>query len=116
MERLFEAGARDVFFSPVYMKKCRPATWLHVLCDEADVPAMERILFTETSTIGLRKYRVERTCLPRKAVTVSTPYGEVKAKETTYGETSRIAIEYEDACRIAREKGVPLQDVYSPCP
>jgi uncharacterized protein (TIGR00299 family) protein len=112
MERLFEAGARDVFFSPVYMKKCRPATWLHVLCDEADVPAMERILFTETSTIGLRKYRVERTCLPRKAVTVSTPYGDVKAKETIYGDTSRIAIEYEDARRIAREKGVPLQEVY----
>jgi uncharacterized protein (TIGR00299 family) protein len=112
MERLFEAGARDVFFAPVYMKKCRPATWLHVLCDEADIPAMERILFTETSTIGLRKYRVERTCLPRKAVTVSTPYGDVKAKETTFGDTSRISIEYEDARRIAREKGVPLRDVY----
>lgn len=112
MERLFEAGARDVFFAPVYMKKCRPATWLHVLCDEADIPAMERILFSETSTIGLRKYRVERTCLPRKAVTVSTPYGDVKAKETTFGDTSRISIEYEDARRIAREKGVPLRDVY----
>ncbi|MDR1454435.1 MAG: nickel pincer cofactor biosynthesis protein LarC [Tannerella sp.] len=112
MEQLLEAGARDVFFTPVYMKKCRPATWLHVLCDEADIPAMERILFTETSTIGLRKYSVERTCLPRKAVTVSTPYGEIGAKETVFGGTSRISIEYEDARRIAREKGLPLQDVY----
>jgi uncharacterized protein (TIGR00299 family) protein len=112
MERLLEAGAHDVFFSPVYMKKCRPATWLHVLCDEADLLAMEHILFTETSTIGLRKYRVERTCLPRKAATLSTPYGEVKAKETTFGDTSRLCIEYEDARRIAREKGLPLRDVY----
>jgi uncharacterized protein (TIGR00299 family) protein len=112
MERLLEAGACDVFFSPVYMKKCRPATCIHVLCDEADVPAMERILFSETSTIGLRKYRAERTCLPRKAVTVSTPYGEVKAKETAFGDSTRISVEYEDARRIAREKGVPLQDVY----
>ncbi|MDR2042584.1 MAG: nickel pincer cofactor biosynthesis protein LarC, partial [Tannerella sp.] len=112
MERLFEAGVRDVFFTPVYMKKCRPATWLHVLCDEADVPAMERILFTETSTIGLRKYRVERTCLPRRATTVSTPYGDVRAKETTFGDTTRISVEYDDARRIAREKGIPLQEVY----
>ncbi|MDR2138739.1 MAG: nickel pincer cofactor biosynthesis protein LarC [Tannerella sp.] len=112
MERLLEAGARDVFFSPVYMKKCRPATWLHLLCDEEDIPAMERILFTETSTIGLRKYRVERTCLLRKATTVSTPYGKVKAKETVFGDTSRVSIEYEDARRIAREKNLPLQDVY----
>ncbi|MDR2773782.1 MAG: nickel pincer cofactor biosynthesis protein LarC [Tannerella sp.] len=112
MERLLEAGAYDVFFSPVYMKKCRPATWLHVLCNGADIPVMERILFTETSTIGLRKYRVERTCLPRKAVTVSTPYGEIKAKETFYGDGTRISLEYEDARRIAGEKGISLQDVY----
>jgi uncharacterized protein (TIGR00299 family) protein len=114
MERLLEAGARDVFFSPVYMKKCRPATRINVLCDEANVTVMEHILFTETSTIGLRKYSVQRTCLPRKAVTVSTPYGEVKAKETVYEHTSRIAIEYEDARRLAKEKNVPLQEIYKP--
>ncbi|MDR1341533.1 MAG: nickel pincer cofactor biosynthesis protein LarC [Prevotellaceae bacterium] len=112
MERLFEAGARDVFFSPVYMKKCRPATCVHVLCDEADIPAAERILFIETSTIGLRKYRAERMCLPRKAVTASTPYGDAEAKETTFGDTTRVSIEYEDARRLARENGVPLRDVY----
>ncbi|MDR3184086.1 MAG: nickel pincer cofactor biosynthesis protein LarC [Prevotellaceae bacterium] len=113
MEKLLEAGVRDVFFSPVYMKKCRPATCIHVLCDEADIPAVERILFTETSTIGLRKYRAERTCLPRKSVMVSTPHGDVKAKEATFGNTSRLFIEYEDARRIAREKGIPLRDVYN---
>jgi uncharacterized protein (TIGR00299 family) protein len=114
MEKLFEAGARDVFFTPIYMKKCRPATLLSVLCDEAKVPAMEHILFTETSTIGLRKYRAERTCLPRKAVTLSTPYGEVKAKEVIYKGINRVSIEYDDACRLAKEKNIPLQKIYNP--
>lgn len=112
MERLLEAGARDVFFSPVYMKKCRPATRINILCDEPDIPAIAHILFSETSTIGLRKYRVERTYLPRKALTLSTPYGEVKAKETRYGDHTRISVEYDDARRIAKEKGIPLQEVY----
>jgi uncharacterized protein (TIGR00299 family) protein len=111
MEKLFEAGARDVFFTPIYMKKCRPATLLSVLCEEADVSQMEHILFSETSTIGLRKYQVERTCLPRRAATVTTPYGEVKAKEITYKDTVRLTIEYEDACRLAKEKKVPLRDI-----
>ena len=111
MERLLEAGARDVFFTPIYMKKCRPATRINVLCDDADVAAMERILFTETSTIGLRKYRVERTCLPRKTLTITTPYGEVRAKETLYEDTRRISIEYEDARRLAKEKNVPLKAI-----
>jgi uncharacterized protein (DUF111 family) len=111
MERLFEAGARDVFFTPIYMKKCRPATRINVMCAAACIPAVEHILFTETSTIGVRKYQVERTCLPRKAVTVATPYGEVQAKESVYGDTRRISIEFDDACRLAKEKGVPLKEI-----
>ncbi|MDR2056775.1 MAG: nickel pincer cofactor biosynthesis protein LarC [Dysgonamonadaceae bacterium] len=113
MEKLFEAGAKDVFFTPIYMKKCRPATMLSVLCEAAKESVMEHILFTETSTIGLRKYKVERNCLQRKITVVSTPYGQVKAKEVVYGETSRINIEYEDACRLAKEKNIPLQKIYS---
>ncbi|MDR0395643.1 MAG: nickel pincer cofactor biosynthesis protein LarC [Tannerella sp.] len=111
MERLFEAGARDVFFTPIYMKKCRPATRINILCDDADAIAMEEILFTETSTIGVRRFKAERTCLPRKAVTIATPYGEVLAKESIYNNTHRISIEYEDAHRLAREKGVPLREI-----
>ncbi|MDR1344672.1 MAG: nickel pincer cofactor biosynthesis protein LarC [Tannerellaceae bacterium] len=109
MTRLMEAGARDVFFTPVYMKKCRPATLLTILCDEAEVLAMEHILFTETSTIGLRKHTAARTCLPRKIVTVETPYGDVKAKEIRYQNAIRQTIEYDDACRLAKEKHIPLK-------
>ncbi|GHU56772.1 UPF0272 protein [Bacteroidia bacterium] len=112
MEKLFEAGARDAFFIPIYMKKGRPATLITVLCDEAKVPAMEHILFSETSTIGIRKHNVTRTCLPRKSITISTPYGEVKGKETLYAGASRISIEYDDARRLAQEKNIPLRNIY----
>jgi uncharacterized protein (TIGR00299 family) protein len=109
MAKLLEAGARDVFHTPVYMKKCRPATMLTVICDEEQTPVMEHILFTETSTIGLRRYMAERTCLPRKAVTLATPYGDVKAKEISYCGVSRLTVEYDDACRLAKEKDIPLK-------
>jgi uncharacterized protein (TIGR00299 family) protein len=109
MEKLFEAGAKDVFFIPIYMKKCRPATMLSLICDETKTAIMEHILFSETSTIGLRKYTVARTCLPRKTAVVSTPYGDVKAKETYYNNVPRFSIEYDDACRLAKEKDIPLK-------
>jgi uncharacterized protein (TIGR00299 family) protein len=111
MERLFEAGAKDAFFTPVQMKKNRPATLLSVICDDAQTAVMEHILFTETSTIGLRKYSATRSCLPRRAVTVATPYGDVKAKEVTLDGTTRTTLEYDDACRLARAKNVPLKDI-----
>ncbi|MDR2389258.1 MAG: nickel pincer cofactor biosynthesis protein LarC [Tannerellaceae bacterium] len=109
MEKLLEAGALDVFLTPIYMKKNRPATLLTLLCDEAKIPELEHILFSETSTIGLRKYLVQRTCLPRKTGSVTTPYGNVKAKEIRHNGQARISLEYEDACRLAREKQIPLR-------
>jgi uncharacterized protein (TIGR00299 family) protein len=112
MDKLFEAGAKDVFFTPVYMKKNRPATQLTVLCSEEQIPQMEQILFTETSTIGLRKYQAQRTCLPREMVKVTTLYGEVQAKKVSFDSTTRIALEYDDACRLAKEKNIPLIEVY----
>jgi len=112
MDRLFEAGAKDVFFTPVYMKKHRPATQLTVLCDETKTEQMEQILFTETSTIGLRKFQAARACLPREIVKVTTPYGEVQAKKVSFGSATRIALEYDDACRLAKEKNVPLAEIY----
>jgi uncharacterized protein (TIGR00299 family) protein len=112
MEKLFDAGAKDVFFTPVFMKKQRPATQLTVLCSESQVSVMEQILFTETSTIGLRKYPVHRTCLPREIVKVATAYGEVQAKKVSFDSTTRFALEYDDARRLAKEKNVPLIEIY----
>jgi uncharacterized protein (TIGR00299 family) protein len=112
MDRLLEAGARDVYFTPVYMKKCRPATMLSVICDAEKAPLMEHIIFRETSTIGIRRYEVKRSTLPRREVAVPTSYGDVKGKEYEYDGIKRISIEYDDACRLAKEKGVPLRDIY----
>jgi uncharacterized protein (TIGR00299 family) protein len=112
MEKLLGAGAKDVFFTPVYKKKNRPATQLTVLCDAAQIPQMEQILFAETSTIGLRRTQAARNYLPREIVKVTTPYGEVQAKKVSFGSTARINLEYEDACRLAKEKDVPLLDIY----
>jgi len=112
MDKLFEAGAKDVYFTPIYMKKNRPATQLTVLCDEKQVTRMEQILFTETSTIGLRKLKADRICLPREIVNVTTPYGEVQAKKISFGSQTHFALEYEDARRLAREKNVPLIEIY----
>jgi uncharacterized protein (DUF111 family) len=74
---------------------------------------MENILFSETSTIGIRKYPVSRRCLLRKPVMLTTPFGEVKGKKTELDGASRVTIEYDDACRLARENNVPLIDIYN---
>ncbi len=65
MEQLFEAGARDVFYTPVYMKKNRPAWLLSVICREADIQKLEAVIFRETTTIGIRRTKMERTILAR---------------------------------------------------
>lgn len=80
MERLMEAGARDVHYSAVYMKKNRPAWQLNVICTEESIPMLEQIIFEETTTIGIRKNRVERSVLKRTFDTVQISEGEAKVK------------------------------------
>ncbi|MEJ5309456.1 MAG: nickel pincer cofactor biosynthesis protein LarC [Anaerolineae bacterium] len=113
MGKLFEAGALDVFLSPIQMKKNRPATLLRVLCRPDDVPTMTAILFTETTTLGVREQTVTRHALPRVIEHVDTPYGpvHVKVAELPDGTTKR-APEYEDCRRLAEEHGIPLREVY----
>lgn len=112
MERLFEAGARDVNYMPVFMKKNRPAYQVNVICTEDDAPLMEEILFKETTTIGIRRFSVERTTLKRECRMVQTTLGEIKVKGCdVYGE-SRIYPEYESVAAIAREKKMPYRKVW----
>lgn len=110
-ERLFAAGARDVSYMPVMMKKGRPGWLLTVICDEASREGMENIIFAETTTIGIRRVRMERSVLTRTSVTVGTPYGEVPVKVGTGRGVTRVHPEYEDVARISRETGVPFTDV-----
>ncbi len=111
MDVLLEAGALDVFFTPIQMKKHRPGTMITVLCKPSQTSVMENILFSETTTIGLRKRAESRSILERKIVTVITPYGPVTAKEVTFNGQSHVKAEYEDAKRLAQAAGVPLRDV-----
>lgn len=111
MERLFEAGARDVNYTPVYMKKNRPAYQLNVICSRESVPELESIIFRETTTIGIRKMEMERVVLERSPETVQTSLGEAEVKVCTLpsGE-KRCYPEYAAAERLAAKNGISYQD------
>ena len=111
-ERLFAAGALDVFTVPIQMKKNRPGVLLSVIAAPNVAEACEAILFRETGTFGVRRHTAVRTKLYREAVVVDTPFGPVKAKRGWREGVEIITPEYEDCARIAREKGVPLRAVY----
>jgi uncharacterized protein (TIGR00299 family) protein len=113
MQRLFRAGALDVFFSDIQMKKNRPATMLHVLCRAGIVSALSTILFSETSTLGIRQQTITRQALPREIRQVDTPYGPVRVKIAWWEEGKfKAAPEYEDCRRLAEQHGVPLREIY----
>jgi hypothetical protein len=112
MECLLEAGALDVFFTPIYMKKNRPAYRLSVLCGGEQIQEMDRILFRETTTIGVRRYRVERDILERRMEQVETPYGTAEVKVCMLEGQELRYPEYESVKRICREQGLAYRDVY----
>ncbi|MDO4405728.1 MAG: DUF111 family protein [Eubacteriales bacterium] len=111
MEQLFDAGARDVWYTPIFMKKGRPAYMLSVLCREDVKDDCIRIIFRETSAIGMRVTLQERVIMDREAVTVDTPYGPVDAKHLTYEDVEKTTIEFESAKKLAKENGVPLSEI-----
>jgi pyridinium-3,5-bisthiocarboxylic acid mononucleotide nickel chelatase len=107
-ERLFAGGALDVTMQPLEMKKGRPGTLLRVIARPEDREQLARIVFAETSTLGLRMYAAERRVLPRSWVEVETPHGKVRIKVSGQG---AFAPEYEDCRRVALEAGVPLKQI-----
>jgi uncharacterized protein (TIGR00299 family) protein len=112
MERLLEEGALDVYFTPIQMKKNRPATMLSFLCRPDRLDHLSRLVLTETTAIGLRHYPAARITLERRIEERETSYGPVRFKLVfDGGRLLRASPEYEDCCRIARERGIPLQDV-----
>lgn len=113
LDRLFAAGARDVFLSPIQMKKNRPGTLLSIIAEPARKDRLAEIIFRETSTIGLRYYPVARMILKRAASRVKTRFGTFKIKVIEEpGGTKRATPEYEDLRRIAQAKKIPLKALY----
>ncbi|HBN55695.1 MAG TPA: nickel pincer cofactor biosynthesis protein LarC [Lachnospiraceae bacterium] len=112
MERLMEAGAKDVHYMPVYMKKNRPAYQLNVICREEDAERMEQIIFAETTTIGIRRMSMERTVQQREICVVETPLGKAKVKMCRYGDTRRFYPEYESVAALCRIHGKHYLEVF----
>ena len=118
LDRLMEAGARDVHYSAVYMKKNRPAWQLNVICTEESISMLEQIIFEETTTIGIRKNRVERSVLKRTFDTVQISEGEAKVKlcqvpgRDGVKSIQRCYPEYESVVQLCRASGKSYQEIY----
>ncbi|MGN0337396.1 MAG: nickel pincer cofactor biosynthesis protein LarC [Lachnospiraceae bacterium] len=112
MDCLMEAGARDVSFVPLYMKKNRPAYEVHVICDPCDVSRMEEILFRETTTIGVRRSAMERTVMQREERNVETPFGSARVKVCSHGTIRKIYPEYESVRELCRKTKCDFRKVY----
>lgn len=116
MERLMEAGARDVHFIPIYMKKNRPAYELSVICDECRIKELEQIIFEETTTIGIRRLKMERTVLQREDAKVMLKEGELMVKKCTLPDGQvRFYPEYDSAAIVAKKAGVSLGQIIDEC-
>lgn len=113
MDKLLGAGARDVYYTPIYMKKNRPAVMLAVLCKTSQLGALSDIIFRETTTLGVRFYPVTVHRLERHFRTLTTRWGEVRVKEGLQkGRIVQQSPEYEDCRRVAETHGVPLKEIY----
>lgn len=114
MQRLMEAGAKDVHYFPVFMKKGRPGYQLNVICEENQREKLQRIIFDETTTIGIRILRMERAVLPREIRKVNTSLGEVRVKAVTLPDGKlRSYPEYDDVEAVCQAKGLHFQEVFN---
>jgi uncharacterized protein (DUF111 family) len=113
MEKLFAAGALDVWFTPIQMKKHRPATMLSVLCEPANADALSEVIFGETTAFGLRRDLVTRLKLERRFETVTTKHGEVTVKlGLKGGVVVQVAPEFESCRALAERTGAALKTIY----
>lgn len=113
LEKLMAAGASDAHFLPCFMKKNRPAYLLRVIAAAPEIPALERIIFESTTTIGMRKLPVDRTCMDRKIRTVELPFGTVSVKRCTWNGVVRNYPEYESVRALAERTGKEFQLVFA---
>lgn len=113
MDRLFEAGALDVYTMPIGMKKSRPGILINVMCRKKDKEAVIKAVFKHTTTIGIRENTLNRYVLDRRIEDVKTPYGTVRCKVSSGYGVERRKYEYDDVSRIAKENNISIQDVFS---
>lgn len=112
LECLMEEGAADAWYTPAVMKKSRPAYVLHTLCRREQIEDMEGLIFSHTTTIGIRRYPVERTVLSRRVEEMDLPLGKMAVKVCSFRGKERFYPEYESIARISRERGMGFSEVY----
>ncbi|AFK86501.1 MULTISPECIES: nickel insertion protein [Thermoanaerobacterium] len=111
-DRLLKSGALDVYATPIFMKKQRPANMLSVLCKEENLDILRKVIFEETSTFGLRQYKVDRYALERNFKVIRTPFGDVRVKMGYLdGKLIKSHIESDDVRIIAEKTGLSVQAV-----
>jgi uncharacterized protein (TIGR00299 family) protein len=114
MDRTYAAGALDVFYQPVQMKKNRPGTLMTVVCRPQDRRGLSDLVFRETTTIGIRVQEMRRDCLDRAHVSVATPWGEVRIKVARRdGRVLNAQPEFDDVARVAAAHDVPVKTVHA---
>ena len=111
MDRLFEAGAIEVYTTAIGMKKSRPGILVKAMCRENNREKIAETMFKHTSTIGIRESKADRYVLKRSISELDTPYGKVRVKNSEGYGVKRAKYEYEDLSRIAREKGMSIDEV-----
>jgi len=112
-EKLMHSGAKDVFFTPIYMKKSRPAYKLTVLCDSAITDQIENLIFQESTSIGIRRYPANRTVLERRIEKISTNLGDALVKVCTYGGKTFCYPEYESIRTIGKKSNKSYHEIYN---
>ena len=111
MDRLYEAGALEVFTVPIGMKKSRPGILIHVVCREKDKEPVLQTIFKYTTTIGIRENLIRRYAMERHIETVETVYGPIRCKVSSGYGVERRKYEYDDLARIAKENGLSIETV-----
>jgi len=111
IEKLFKNGALDVFLTPIIMKKSRPGVILSIICETSQEKKLANIIFKETTTIGYRKYNVEKIFLNREIEEINTKWGNIKIKKVKQESTTKYYPEYEQCKKIALKNNIPLIDI-----
>jgi pyridinium-3,5-bisthiocarboxylic acid mononucleotide nickel chelatase len=113
MDKLFDAGAKDVYYTPIYMKKNRPGIVVTITVPTQNEDKIKEVMFRETTTIGIRKFNIERTELDREYEKINMEFGDITLKVSSYnGKVVNIKPEYEDIKNIAEKMDMPLKEVY----
>ncbi|MCX8095387.1 MAG: nickel pincer cofactor biosynthesis protein LarC [Caldisericia bacterium] len=113
IDKAFSLGALDVFFTPIYMKKNRPSYKISILCEEKDKNNLIDLIFSETTSIGVRLTRVEKVFLKREIKELETELGKIRIKISYFKGEKKITPEYDDIKKIAEEKNLPIVKIYS---